>query len=672
MDVDTRSDIYSLGVVLYELLTGHTPFEKDTLRTAGVDEMRRIIRDVDPPRPSARVSTLQAADLSTISERRHIEPGKLSQQLRGELDWIVMKALDKNRDRRYATANDLAADVERYLHDEPVQACPPSATYRFAKFARRNHVALVTSGLVALALIVGTGVSIWQAVRATNAEVTAIAERDEKEQQAIRATRAEQAALADRDAKVRAEQQTAKALLTAQERLQFGRQAVDEMYTQVAEKWLAQKAELTQVQKQFLEKALAFYQRLATEEGADPEVRFEAAIAEQRVGEIQTKLEQHTEAEAAYRRAIELLVPLAREAQEPAKYKVGLGEARSCLGWLLLFTGRPQEAEQEQRLSFTLFQALATQFPDDAQYQRCLAMSHDRLGHTLHGIGKFSEAQEVLRQGIALYQSLLKRSPDDRTLKFQLANTQAHLAPVIGDTSPQEQESIYRSVASSAAELVAADPANPEYRDFQAEILQSWGGVLLHFFAERLPEAEAILRRALAIREGLARDFPQVPEYRCSLAHALGNLGSVLRSPTQSEESEQLQRRFLETMERLASEYPKVPDYRSSVGAGSNNIALLLMDRGNWADARQLLEQAIVHQKAALEINPGANEYSKFLSAHLENLTQVQLALGDSTGAARTAEAWAHHINRKAECRALRTAHPRRTPDRQCGTGTAA
>ena len=107
--------------------------------------------------------------------------------------------MDKDRDRRYATANDLAADVERYLHDEPVQACPPSAAYRFTKFARRNQAALVTSGLVALALIAGTGVSIWQAIRATNAEVAAIAERDEKEQQAIRATRRE-AALADRDA----------------------------------------------------------------------------------------------------------------------------------------------------------------------------------------------------------------------------------------------------------------------------------------------------------------------------------------------------------------------------------------------------------------------------------------------------------------------------------------
>jgi len=146
VDVDTRSDIYSLGVLLYELLTGHTPFESDALRTAGADEMRRIIREVDPPRPSARVSTLQAADLSTIAERRHIEPRKLSQQLRGDLDWIVMKAMDKDRERRYATANDLAADVERYLHDEPVQACPPSIRYRLLKGVRRyKAVAMVTA-----------------------------------------------------------------------------------------------------------------------------------------------------------------------------------------------------------------------------------------------------------------------------------------------------------------------------------------------------------------------------------------------------------------------------------------------------------------------------------------------------------------------------------------------
>src|SRR5689334_14430745 len=162
MDVDTRSDIYSLGVLLYELLTGTTPFDQETFRRAAFDEVRRIIREEEPPKPSTRLSSL-GATRATISANRKADARHLDRTVRGELDWIVMKALEKDRRRRYETANDFAADVMRHLTDQPVEACPPSAWYRLRKYARRNRVALTTAALVGLTLVTGTALSTWQA-----------------------------------------------------------------------------------------------------------------------------------------------------------------------------------------------------------------------------------------------------------------------------------------------------------------------------------------------------------------------------------------------------------------------------------------------------------------------------------------------------------------------------
>ncbi len=197
VDVDTRADVYALGVILYELLTGTTPITRESMKRAAIDEMLRLIREQEAPTPSSRLSTSESTP--SIAANRQMEPQRLGRYVRGELDWIVMKALSKERDRRYETAVGFARDIERFLNNEPVAAGPPSARYRMGKFVRRHRGQVVAASVVLLALLVGIAGTTWGLIRA---ERSAEAERQAK-------GRAERAADAEREANEQAQRRLA-------------------------------------------------------------------------------------------------------------------------------------------------------------------------------------------------------------------------------------------------------------------------------------------------------------------------------------------------------------------------------------------------------------------------------------------------------------------------------
>ena len=250
LDVDTRSDIYSLGVLLYELLTGRTPIDTATMAKAGMDEVRRLIREVDPPRPSARLKSLDGNELTSMAKRRHTDSTKLSGGLRGDIDWIVMKCLEKDRKRRYDTANGLAVDLQRHLRNDVVMARPPTTAYLLSKLIRRNTLAFAAGTAIAVSLVIGIGASVWQAVRARSAEKTAVAAFDE-----LRATAP---AFAEQARALAAREQFTEAI----EKLDYALKLRPD-----AAEYLLAKADLLQCQLKLAEAAVIYRQALRVKPG---------------------------------------------------------------------------------------------------------------------------------------------------------------------------------------------------------------------------------------------------------------------------------------------------------------------------------------------------------------------------------------------------------------------
>jgi len=582
LDVDTRSDIYSLGVLLYELLTGTTPFEAEKLRSAAYDEIRRIIREDEPPRPSTRLSTL-GEPLTDIARHRNAQPSELRRIVRGDLDWVVMKALEKDRTRRYETANEFALDIGRHLGDEPVVAGPPSTVYRARKFIRRHRTAVASGLLVATAIMAGLVVSTVMYFQAEQARQKESAAHAEAERQAMISKAVNEFLNKDLLASVDPDKAKSREI------------TVTEILDNAAKKLEGKFTDAPSVEASIRYSLGTAYYGLGKYEAAEPHL--ERAIELYRgqfgaehpdtlvtlvqLGWLYSMQGRRNEAEPLFIKALETRQRVLGE-EHPDTLN-----SMANLGWLYSVQNRYKEAEP------LLVRALETQQRELGEEHPDTTWSMHNLGAMYTTQGRYKEAEPLLAKSLEIYRRVLGEE------KSQTLWTMGHLGNLYNNQGRyKEAEPLLVKTLEIRRRILGEE---------HPDTLWSMQGLgLLYRNQGRYKDVESLLVKALEGRQRVLGEENQDTFY------SMGDLGDLYRTQGRYKEAEKKYREWIDIYKKLVKEFPAQVEYRERLGHVLNDLCGVLWETGQVQEAEDAHREAISHWEELTDDHPDIMNYMYF------------------------------------------------------------
>jgi tetratricopeptide (TPR) repeat protein len=606
--VEARADVFALGATLAAILTGRPAFVGASAREV-IDRAAR-------------------ADLADVRERLQ------SSAADGELIALALRCLSARAKDRPADGRAVASEVAAYrarveARLKQAETERAEALVREAEQRKRRRTVQVAGCLLAVVLLAGLSVSLWQMFRAIAAEGEANANATQATLNAEEAERNANEVRQERDAK--------DAALKAETRAREQAFAALRSMTDVFEKRFAQTLVLNDDDREFLRGVIAQFDAFAVVKGDDADGRAVRAEGRVRVGNLRSKLGELKEAEHDYDQAVSLCRQLVADFPSRPGFRSSSASSHRNRGLLLQTTGRAQEAERDYDQAVSLCQRLVADFPSRPEFRHELAQSHNGRGNLLIATGRPREAEQEFDQALSIRKQLVADFPTRLDFRQELATSHNNRGLLLRTTGrAEEAEHDHDQAVSIYQQLVADFPSRPEFRHELAQTHNNRGNLL--YTTGRLKEAEQDYAAALSLRRQLAADFPSRPDFRQELAASHNNRGILLITTGRPQEAEHDFDQALSLRKQLAADFPTQPDRRNDVAATCVNLALLQEQQGNHAEAQRLLLEGRPHHLAALKANPRHPTYRQFYRNHLRALTTTHAFLLEQADAVRTAE----------------------------------